>query len=306
MRTFEFSAKILVVSSLVFLTTINCSAGSLVDHESSGGNRIIAGTWSIAPIISTIASGVSTPETPNDTRALISWNTDIPSTTNVEWRTNAADPWTLVLPEDIESHNTVHFKTIQGLFPLTNYYFRVKSKSGYGNETVSAQQYFKTGRIRLGDIHAYSDIIINEFLPNPAGDDNAAMPEGEWVELFNRSYVDSYDLSGWYLTDYDPSHRLSVTMQNAILSGSSTASLTVKPQEFMVVYRNKNTLFSLNNDNAGDQVNLYDSNDRLIDSQDYNGGLNDSVIENKSFARFPDGSDYWFDPVATPGKPNKL
>ncbi len=293
-------------SICLFFTTINCSGGSFVDLETSAGNRIVAGIWNTTPTLSSIISGLSTPTASNDAKTLIKWNTDIPSTTNVEIRTDTANPWILVLPEDTAADNTVHSKEIPGLFPLTTYYFRVKSKSAFGNETISPEQHFETGQIRLGSIMNYADVVINEFLPNPIGNDNAAIPNGEWIELFNRSFTSTYEVSGWYLTDYDPSHRLNITLQNTISSDPTTSGLILGPQEFLVVYRNGNNLFSLNNDAAGDQVNLYNTNDDLVDSQDYNSGLNDTVLENKSFARFPDGSDYWFDPIPTAGKTNRI
>ena len=40
------------------------------------------------------------------------------------------------------------------------------------------------------------DVCLNEVLPNPAGADDAAWPNGEWFELFNNGTTD-VDLSGW-------------------------------------------------------------------------------------------------------------
>lgn len=278
----------------------------IVDTETSNNNSIQAGIWNTIPTISNITFHLSTPTSSNDAKAVILWTTDILATGNLEWKINSSDPWTVVTPENIVADKTSHTKELLGLFPLTGYYFRVKSKSIYGNESISPEQHFETDHMRLGAVLDYSDVVINEFLPNPAGNDNAVMPDGEWVELYNRSYTDSYDLSGWYLTDYDPSHRLPIMQNNTISSDPSTTGLVINSQEFLVVYRNGNGLFSLNNDTAGDQVNLYNISGSLIDNQDYNSSSNDVILENKSFARFPDGSDYWFDPITTAVKPNIL
>lgn len=42
-------------------------------------------------------------------------------------------------------------------------------------------------------------VVINEFIPNPSGSDNAPKPGGEWVELYNNS-GSSVDVAGWVLT----------------------------------------------------------------------------------------------------------
>ena len=41
-----------------------------------------------------------------------------------------------------------------------------------------------------------SDICLNEVIPNPAGADDAAWPNGEWFEVFNNGSTD-VDLTGW-------------------------------------------------------------------------------------------------------------
>lgn len=290
----------------ICVISIDLTNASFFDTEITNGNVIKAGVWNTTPTISDVVFHVSTPTQFNNAKAVVSWNTDILATGNLEWRFSPSDPWTASDPEDTLADQTTHTKELSGLLPLTTYYFRIKSKSKYGNETVSPEQHFATDHMRLGTVHEYSDLVINEFLPNPSGNDDALMPDGEWVELFNRSNTDSYDLTGWYLTDYDPSHRLSISAQNTVSSDPTTQGLIIGPQEFLVVYRNGNPLFSLGDDATGDQVNLYNAEGFLIDGQDYNSATNDIVLENKSFARFPDGSDYWFDPVPTAGKHNRL
>lgn len=142
------------------------------------------------------------------------------------------------------------------------------------------------------------DVVINEFLPDPAGADDAPRPNGEWVELYNRSASATYDLTGWSLQDAS-GHSLAMTLVN------STA-LSIAPHGFVVVYRNGNHSFSLNNSPAGDTIYLIDNHDTTIDSHAYSSSVGENVLENKSIARVPDGSNNWFDPIPTPLGPNRL
>ncbi len=148
-------------------------------------------------------------------------------------------------------------------------------------------------------------IVINEILPNPSGDDDAAKPAGEWVELYNRSGAD-INIDGWVLYDADDTHELIVSQSNSDNNNNlSDSGETIVPGNgFLVVYRDGDGDFSLNND--GDTVKLYDdtigSGGILIDSYTYTA----TVPDDKSIARYPDGSDIWYDPIPTPGGPNLL
>ncbi|OGZ44860.1 MAG: hypothetical protein A3J54_00340 [Candidatus Ryanbacteria bacterium RIFCSPHIGHO2_02_FULL_45_13b] len=140
-------------------------------------------------------------------------------------------------------------------------------------------------------------IVINEFMPNPVGDDNAVKPEGEWVELFNPTSV-LVNVDGWVLYDSSNSNELVISATN-----TDTGDTILPSKGFLVVYRNGDGDFALNN-SSGDSVRLFDgaigSGGALIDSHAYAI----SVPENKSFARVPDGSSNWIDPDPTPGHPN--
>lgn len=289
----------LIISILAFCTfIIPNTSSSYVDRESSANNYIQAATWDTSPpIISNISNLVGTPNNPNDTTATVTWSTNENATSNLEY--GMVSGVYTALAEDLTLDTTSHTREITGLMTDTTYYYIVKSKDAAGNETISSEQTFSTSQMRPGDPSITHDVVINEFLPNPAGDDDATMPAGEWIELYNNSLTDTYDLTGWYLTDSDSSHRLDITLSNA-------TSFSIAPGQFVVVYRNGDTDFSLNDDAAGDQLNLYDGAHNLIDQQNYNSGLGDAILENKSFARYPDGSEFWFDPIPTPGGPNKL
>lgn len=141
-------------------------------------------------------------------------------------------------------------------------------------------------------------VLINEFLPNPSGEDNAPMPAGEWVELYNGLEV-PVDVNGWVLYDSDDSHELKISLSN-----TSATSTVIQPGGLLVVYRNSDSDFELNN--RDDEVRLYNAPIGLggveVDSHLYDYG--GTIPDNKSFARIPDGSANWVDPEPTPGEPN--
>ena len=173
------------------------------------------------------------------------------------------------------------------------------------------------------------EIILNEFLPNPYGDDEAGMPDGEWVELFNNSDID-IDVGGWYLYDSYDEHPLEITLENSDNNSDPTdiGETVVPSYGWLVVYVNEAYDDWLNN-TGGDMIRLYDGPieaGNLISYYNYNGADFDSLTprpaeiniddsagvggssipENKSFARIPDGIGAWVDPDPTPGAPNTL
>lgn len=145
---------------------------------------------------------------------------------------------------------------------------------------------------------AIIDVVINEFLPNPVGSDSGPMPGGEWIELYNKG--NEIDVAGWVLYDANDNHELPITVDN-----TNMGNTIIGTGEFLVVYRNGDPDFTLNNV-GGDTVRLYDgeinSGANLADSHTYVV----DALEGKSFARILDGSDDWVDPIPTPGEPNIL
>lgn len=140
------------------------------------------------------------------------------------------------------------------------------------------------------------EVVLNEILPDPAGSDNAPKPNGEWVELFNLTNK-PISLENWALYDSIDTHELLITTLN-----TDTGTTTIEAASHLVVYRNGDSDFSLNN--TGDSVRLYtktiSQNGKLIDSFIYTGGKG----EGNTFARVPDGTGDWVDPCPTPGDEN--
>jgi len=171
----------------------------------------------------------------------------------------------------------------------------------------------------------FGDIVLNEFLPDPDGeeygfdfgDDSDYMPQGEWIEIYNNS-DNSFDLAGWYIRNSleSDANKIVITNLNTV-----PASTVIGAKNWLVVYMNKAIL-----NNMGDTVRLFDNSNRLIDLYVYTTDSDYCDIEptpgddnstdtfgscagvppNKSYARIPDGTDDWVDPIPTPGTPNKV
>lgn len=145
-----------------------------------------------------------------------------------------------------------------------------------------------------------SPIVMNEFVPNPVGDDDASKPDGEWIELYNILDTD-IDVANWYFTNSDD-EEVFVTSNNT-MSGDTV----VPGQGTLVVYLEAAFL-----DNDEDTLSLMAPGAIIEDSTD---DVREDVVtyeditdlpEGKSFARFPDGEGIWLDPEATPGEQNAM
>ena len=100
-------------------------------------------------------------------------------------------------------------------------------------------------------------------------------------------------VAGWNLTDVIGTV-IPVTADRTDTGGTDIAS-----HGFLVVYMNSAIL-----NNTGDTVNLYNGEvnpTNLIDSHTFG-----ATTKDKSIARIPDGWGDWYDPIPTPGGPNKL
>ncbi|HUT96047.1 MAG TPA: TasA family protein [Candidatus Paceibacterota bacterium] len=100
-------------------------------------------------------------------------------------------------------------------------------------------------------------VVLNEFLPNPIGDDTQNGILGEWVEIYNQT-SNPLDLAGWYIKN--------ATDNQIIIQSTNTldSSTTIGANGWLVVFMNDDIL-----NNTGDTVDLYNSNDVLVDSYTY-------------------------------------
>jgi len=105
----------------------------------------------------------------------------------------------------------------------------------------------------------YSVIKINEFLPNPEGDDDASMPSGEWIEVYN-SGEQSLDLLGFKIKDESGKELL---FDNTHVKDSTI----IQPESFLIVYVNGKYGF-LNNEGS-EKLILTDFKDKSLDEITY-------------------------------------
>ncbi len=166
-----------------------------------------------------------------------------------------------------------------GLSEMTEYVYEVSAIDKSLNEGErSIPLHVKT----KGEGNA-SEVIINEFLPDPA-----VVYSDEWIELYNPLNMDA-NISGYILDDIPD-------------GGSSPYEIplgTIIPAKGYALFNRSITGIALNNDN--DTVALIAPDGMtVIDSYSYVGTTDDFSI-----GRVSDGADTWKTfPIPTPGAPN--
>ena len=135
-----------------------------------------------------------------------------------------------------------------------------------------------------------TDIIINEFVPDPVGGDDAPMPNGEWIELYNKGKW-TINVDGWVLD----AGGVGIQISSLI---TDTGNTSIAPGGYLVVYGNGSPGIVLVN--TGDTVNLrLFSGGVVIDTYTYT-----SIGEGKSWARVPNAGSSWVITDPTKGDPN--
>jgi len=129
-----------------------------------------------------------------------------------------------------------------------------------------------------------SDIVINEFLPNPEGTDS----DGEFIELKNIG-SQAEDLANWIISDSSET--------NYVINPADFDVTLVPVGGFLVVDRSVSGI-ALNN-SGGDQVELYQPDGILLAEVAYSG----STPEGESFARTTSEEFDWTT-TPTPGEEN--
>ncbi len=128
-------------------------------------------------------------------------------------------------------------------------------------------------------------LVISEVMANPWENDDWPAPDGEWVELFNYGDQEVY-AGGLKLTDAYGENEL------FIAESSTLGDIFVLPGEYLVVYRDGDSDFSLNN-NGYEEVRLIQEKedmDILIDWFSYPGtteGMSWSIIEEVPYLTSP-------------------
>lgn len=130
-----------------------------------------------------------------------------------------------------------------------------------------------------------TDIILTEFLPNPAGSDTD--DKGEFVEIHNKGAA-TVDLSSWQLDDEEGG-----SSPHAIVDNTA-----IKSGEYLAFYRG-DTKLSINN--GGDSVRILHPDGKVTDSATYEGKAEDG----QAYARDEQGEWVWTT-SPTPGEANKI
>lgn len=135
-----------------------------------------------------------------------------------------------------------------------------------------------------------STIVINEVCDNNFSTAPLEEREGvDWIELYNAS-DEVMDVSGWWLAD---------SKSNDIKS--TLPVLQLQPGEYVLLFATgeecvtEEGIFLNFKLSQNEQIYLYDSNDRLIDSVRV-----PDLVQNTSYARVVDGSINWDQGVPTP------
>lgn len=117
----------------------------------------------------------------------------------------------------------------------------------------------------------FSTLKINEFIPNPEGNDNAPLPNGEWIELFN-SGESSLNIAGLKIYDNND-NKISISSLNTL------ETTLIQPHGFLVVYGNGNSIL---NNNGFERI-ILKNNEDILDEITYFDS-----IEGKSYGKFDD------------------
>jgi|GEM_PF-3382693 len=141
------------------------------------------------------------------------------------------------------------------------------------------------------------DIVLNEIMFNPLGDDRGDWLEGEWIELYNQGDQEM-DLKDWIIQD-SAGWQIQLLPENCdgnndITDGGETS---IPAKGYLLAFTRGRAIFN----NSGDSVYLLNNEGILIDQVSYPG----SSIEDLTYGRLPDGSEEWVRSLLpTPLQPN--
>lgn len=174
--------------------------------------------------------------------------------------------------EDSDEANPTHLYNGVGRFTVT---LEVTDDSG-----ATAQDQV----IITVDWPSYSsDVVINELLPNPGGEEST----DEYIELWNKGDT-PVDLAGWKLADKGGSYY--------VISPKHFATTIIPPKGYFILYRDI-TNIALNN-SGGETLYLYSPDGLLKDSVSYVG----SAPRDYSYNRL--GDSWQWSSSLTPGAAN--
>lgn len=159
------------------------------------------------------------------------------------------------------------------------------SSAYYADQANVSSNSFTTGRNSPGDV------VMNEVMPNPDGNDNAWMPGGEWVELYNQGSW-PINVRGWKICS---GNAMCITITPNRLNQPSI----IPVHGWLVVYRNGGSDFNLL-DSGNQAILLFNSTGLKVDEMQYI----DST-QGQTWSKKPDGTGGWVGgQTPTPGGVN--
>ena len=112
-------------------------------------------------------------------------------------------------------------------------------------------------------------VCLNEALPNPSGYDNAAWPNGEWMEIYN-SGSSPVNVLNWKLVN--KANKILNFDSSSIIgfeSGNSS-TWTIQPGQYMVIARNGTSDSVFQMVNTFDYITMEDASGNFVDQASWN------------------------------------
>ncbi|MFH1088281.1 MAG: lamin tail domain-containing protein [Patescibacteria group bacterium] len=189
--------------------------------------------------------------------------------------------------------------TITDLQPDTIYYFVLVGS--YNADDIKSDQIKITTEksgivgIVLGDTSFYKQIIFTEILPNPGNGGE------EFIELFNPT-DQIINLTGWKLQDASGRTYIITAFdlpKLTIADSATSANVQLEPGQYLLL-EYPVTHIRLNN-SGGEELQLMDANDNLIDEVYYDG----TAKPGYAYVIAPNQTWFWSDEL-TPGTENDI
>lgn len=187
---------------------------------------------------------------------------------------------------------------IENLQPNTIYYFTLVGSYNVddikSNQIKITTEKSGTGSAVLGDTSSYKQIIFTEILPNPASGE-------EYIELFNPT-DEPINLSGWKLQDASGRTYVITAFdlrELTIADSTSTSEVLLEPNQYLLL-KYPTTHIRLNN-SGGEELQLMDADDNLIDEVYYDG----TAKKGYAYVIAPNQKWFWSDEI-TPGAENNI
>ncbi|MFA5967443.1 MAG: lamin tail domain-containing protein [Patescibacteria group bacterium] len=188
---------------------------------------------------------------------------------------------------------------VKNLVSKTKYFFTVVGS--YNADDVKSNQIELTvaspGRTsNSGTSGLLKQIIITEILPNPNAGDN------EFIELYNPG-DQTVDITGWQLLDASGKVYIINALDSVEIAATEEVdeptAVVLEPQQYLLLAYST-THIRLNN-SGGEELQLLDSQDNLIDELDYDG----SVKQGYAYVLAPNERWFWSNET-TPGAVNDI